>query len=181
MSAQAQRAQAPHRDALAAVATSIGNVIGVVAVRIAGVALLAIVAINGANVVGRYFFAAPIGWAEEAMLYLMILLVFTAIATVTWRGGHISIELVMDLMPARVRKTVRLLVSLLTIAVCLVVASSSYEVVSMLYAFDQRSDALEIPVWIPQGCVLVGLLLVGALTALRLLAHRLDEPDQHLD
>ncbi|MGU3495461.1 TRAP transporter small permease [Xanthobacteraceae bacterium A53D] len=181
MSAQAERTHPPHRDALSAVAVRIGDAVAAVTVRIAGVALLAIVAINGANVVGRYFFAAPIGWAEEAMLYLMVLMVFAAMATVTWRGGHISIELVMDLMPPRVRRTVRLAVALLTTAVCLIVASSSYDVVSMLYAFDQRSDAMEIPVWIPQACILLGLVLAGMLTVLRLLAYRLDEPERRLD
>ncbi|QRG09093.1 TRAP transporter small permease [Xanthobacter dioxanivorans] len=181
MSAQAERVVPPSRDTLSAVATCAGHAIAAVAVRIAGVALLAIVAINCANVVGRYFFAAPIGWAEEAMLYLMVLLVFSAMATVTWQGRHISIELVADLMPAAARKAARLLVIVLTVATCLLVASSSYEVVSMLHAFDQRSDALEMPIWIPQGCILVGLVLAGALTVLRLLAYRLDEPERRLD
>ena len=40
---------------------------------IAALSLLCIVAINGANVVARYLFGSPFSWAEELMLFLMIL------------------------------------------------------------------------------------------------------------
>ena len=40
---------------------------------IAAGALICIVAINGANVVARYLFGSPFSWAEELMLFLMIL------------------------------------------------------------------------------------------------------------
>jgi hypothetical protein len=40
--------------------------------------------------------------------------------------------------------------------------------VSQLYAFDQRSDAMEFPVWIAQSAVLGGLVLIAAMTVMRL-------------
>ena len=59
---------------------------------IAALSLLCIVAINGANVVARYFFGSPFSWAEELMLFLMILGVFTGAVAVTWRNLHIRID-----------------------------------------------------------------------------------------
>lgn len=170
----ARAMHAPAEPAPVRAARLIGDAVSAVAVRIAGAGLLAIVALNGANVVGRYFFSAPIGWAEEAMLYLMILVVFSALAGVTWRGWHIHIELLVQRLPPTARRLAALASAALTIGVCGVVASSSYEVVSLLFAFDQRSDALEMPVWIPQACVLVGLSLTALLTLLRLIAFGLD-------
>ncbi|MCP3473332.1 TRAP transporter small permease subunit [Bradyrhizobium sp. CCGUVB1N3] len=149
----------------------LGNGISMLSTTIAGIAMLTIVAINGANVAGRYFFASPIPWAEESMLYLMILVVFAAVASVTWRGAHIRIELILEAMPFRFRQIAALASAILTIGICLVVALSSFDVVSQLYAFDQRSDAMEFPVWIPQSAVLIGLLLVAAMTALRLVVY----------
>jgi TRAP-type C4-dicarboxylate transport system permease small subunit len=147
----------------------IGNAISSISSAVAGVALLAIVSINGANVAGRYFLSRPISWAEESMLYLMILVVFSAVAGVTWKGSHIKIELLLEFMPRHLRRVAAWVSSILTIGVCLVVAASSLDVVSQLYAFDQRSDALEFPVWIAQSAVLVGLVLVAFTTVLRLL------------
>jgi len=39
---------------------------------IIGVAILVGIAINVANVIGRYFFLEPIIWAEEIMIYIMV-------------------------------------------------------------------------------------------------------------
>src|SRR5262249_36809157 len=51
-------------------------------------ALLAIVALNAVNIVLRYFFRTPLSWAEEAMLYLMILGVYVGAVSVAWQQAH---------------------------------------------------------------------------------------------
>ena len=63
---------------------------------IAAGALLCIVAINGANVVARYLFGTPFSWAEELMLFLMILSVFSGAIAITWRNLHIRIDTFVD-------------------------------------------------------------------------------------
>lgn len=153
----------------------VGDGIAWTSTRIAAIALVAIVAINGCNVFGRYFLSSPISWAEEAMLYLMVLVVFSALATVTWSNAHIRIELMLDHVPARMRWLLTSLATAVTIGICLVVAWESFAVVAMLHSFDQRSEAMEFPIWIPQACVGLGLTLTAALTALRLFVSA-DEP-----
>lgn len=149
-------------------ARRLGDAVSWLSMRIAGLGLVAIVAINGVNVTGRYFFSQPISWAEEAMLYLMVLVVFSALASVTWRNAHIRIDLLLERLPPALRRICSTMAALIAIAVCLVVARESFAVVGMLYGFDQRSEAMEFPVWIPQSCVGVGLALTAVLTALRL-------------
>lgn len=156
-------------------ARRLGDGVAWASTRIAGLALITIVAINGCNVFGRYFLSRPISWAEEAMLYLMVLVVFSALATVTWSNAHIRIELLLDHVPAQMRKFLVRLAAAITIGICLVVARESFTVVAMLHGFDQRSEAMEFPVWIPQACVALGLALTAALTALRLFVSA-DEP-----
>ncbi len=145
----------------------LGNVVALYCGRVGAVALAIIVAINGANVVGRYCFGQPLPWAEELMLYLMIFVVFIGAAIATWRGAHIGIDALVTRLPLGLQKAAHIAMSLLAIAILLTIANAGYTTVSMLYAFDQRSDALEWPMWIPQSFVVLGLVLSAALIALR--------------
>jgi TRAP-type C4-dicarboxylate transport system permease small subunit len=147
----------------------IGDAIAQVCAVIAAAALCVIVVINGANVVNRYVFGHAFSWAEELMIFLMILIVFAGAATVTWRNAHIRIELVTEFLPPAVRKIAAGVVGVAALIVLVVLDQVSFRIVSMLYAFDQRSLALEVPLWIPQGFVSVGLLLMAVMLVLRAL------------
>jgi TRAP-type C4-dicarboxylate transport system permease small subunit len=130
---------------------------------VAAVSLGVIVIINGINISGRYFFSSPISWAEEAMLYLMVLTIFAGAARVSWEQRHIRIDGIVASMPVPLRWCARFIVLGVMVVVLSIVVTSSWNVISMLYAFDQRSEALEIPLWIPQSIVTIGLTLNGLL------------------
>ncbi|MGH7212406.1 MAG: TRAP transporter small permease subunit, partial [Acetobacteraceae bacterium] len=55
-----------------------------------------IVAICGINVARRYLFGSVWSWAEEAMLFLMIIIVFLGAATVTWNGMHLALDMLLN-------------------------------------------------------------------------------------
>jgi TRAP-type C4-dicarboxylate transport system permease small subunit len=61
----------------------------------AAVCLIASVAINFANIIGRYFFSISIPWAEEIMLFLMVGCVFTGCCAVAWEGRQIRMDVVL--------------------------------------------------------------------------------------
>jgi TRAP-type C4-dicarboxylate transport system permease small subunit len=65
----------------------------------AGAMLAASVAINFANIIGRYFLSVSLSWAEEAMLFLMIGCVFLGAGPVGWAGRHIRMDVVISLLP----------------------------------------------------------------------------------
>ena len=148
----------------------LGEFIAVACMALAAVALGVIVALNGVNVVGRYFFNRPIPWAEELMLFLMVFIVFAGTATVTWRQLHIRIDVVASRLPAAARQWTHVLVTATSVLVLATIAWAGFTTVSMLYAFDQRSDALNVPMWIPQSFVAGGMALNAALLILRLAA-----------
>ena len=139
-----------------------------VCLAIAGMSLLGIVAINGTNVVARYFFGSPFSWAEELMLFLMILGVFTGAIAVTWRNLHIRIDTLVDRLRPAIRRVVMVLATLASIAILVVVMAASFRLVSLLQGMDQRSDALNAPSWIPQSFVTIGLALMAFMMAAKL-------------
>ena len=134
----------------------------------AGAMLAASVAINFANIVGRYFLSVSLSWAEEAMLFLMIGCVFLGAGPVGWAGRHIRMDVVISLLPPRARKAFDIFSDLVTIATCLALAIFAWPVMTMLTELDQRSQSANIPLVIPQAVLPLGLLLMAFLIAVRL-------------
>lgn len=130
-------------------------------------ALLAIVALNAINIVLRYFFRSPLSWAEEAMLYLMILGVYVGAVSVAWQQAHIRIDVILDFAPPKRRKVLEVISTGVLAAVLIPVVLASFRVVSLLFDFDQRSDALNFPMWIAQSVVPISLLLIIVMSLLR--------------
>jgi TRAP-type C4-dicarboxylate transport system permease small subunit len=144
-------------------------------------ALLIIVAICSVNVLRRYIFGSAWSWAEEAMVYLMIFIVFAGAISVTWRNAHMRIELIVDRLPTAYRTAAVLLCTVIAIGVLAVMSVFSSEVVFTLYSFDQKSDALEMPMWIPQSFVAVGFGLFAILMAFRLCVFGVSRGETELD
>src|SRR5712691_10176657 len=151
----------------------LGDAIANICVALAALALIAIVAINGVNVVARYFFGSPFSWAEELMLFLMIFGVFAGGIAVTWRNQHIRIETIIERAPATMKSTAKLLAPIVSLVVLSTLTCASFRLVSLLASFDQRSDALQAPMWIPQSFVTIGLAFMASLIAVRLVMSRL--------
>jgi TRAP-type C4-dicarboxylate transport system permease small subunit len=136
---------------------------------LAGICLLGSVAINFANIVGRYFFSVSIPWAEEIMLFVMVGCVFTGCCAVAWEGRQIKMDVVVGMLPAKLRDLLALFSELVLIATAAVVAIFAWPVITQLAAFDERSQAANFPLVIPQAMVPIGYTLMGLLVAIRLM------------
>jgi C4-dicarboxylate transporter DctQ subunit len=147
----------------------IGNRVCLAGYWLAAAALLVIVALNALNIVLRYFFFAAFPWAEEAMLYLMIFGVYVGAISVAWNQLHIHIDAFLNMAPARWRRFFHVVSSLLVTAVLIPVTLASARVVNLLFQFEQKSDALHLPMWIPQGVVPLSLLLIVLMSLARIL------------
>ena len=143
----------------------------------AGVMLVLSVAINFANIIGRYFLSVSIPWAEEAMLFLMIGTVFLAAAPVGWLGRHIRMDVIVSLLPPRAREVFEVLSDLVTIATCVMLAIFAWPVMTMLAELDQRSETANFPMVIPQAVVPLGLILMALLVGVRLFVHGVRHDD----
>jgi len=135
---------------------------------IATATLLAAAGLNIANVVGRYFFSAPIEWAEEVMLFMMVGVVFLAAVAVARAGNHIRMDVAVNLLPALPRRIVEVVSELVEIAVAVTVTVLGAPLVVQLYEYDQRSQAAQLPLAYPQALIPLGFALIAIVTALRL-------------
>ena len=136
---------------------------------VAGVCLLGSVAINFANIIGRYFFSVSIPWAEEIMLFLMVGCVFTGCCAVAWEGRQIRMDVVVGMLPPKFRDLLALLSELVMIATAGAVAAFAWPVISQLAEFDERSQAANFPLVIPQAMIPIGYSLMALLVAVRLM------------
>src|SRR5262249_33508327 len=82
---------------------------------LAAIFLLSSVAINFANIIGRYFFSVSIPWAEEIMLFLMVGCVFTGCCAVAWDGRQIRMDVVVSMLPPKLRQLIEILSELVMI------------------------------------------------------------------
>ena len=141
---------------------------------VATVILVGAVILNFANVVGRYFLDAPIEWAEEVMLFLMVGIVFLGAVPVAAEGRHIKMDILVNMLPRRGRRAFEILGGIIEIAVALIIVWVGWPVIKQLYLFDQRSQAANMPLWIPQALVPLGLTLLALATAARLVTAKGD-------
>jgi TRAP-type C4-dicarboxylate transport system permease small subunit len=139
---------------------------------VSAICLLSSVVINFINIIGRYVFSVSIPWAEEIMLFLMVGCVFTGCCAVAWQGRYIRMDMLISLLPAKRNAFFNLLSELVLIAAAIAVTDFAYPVIVQLAAFDERSEAADFPLVIPQSMVPIGYTLMGVLVAIRLLTLR---------
>ena len=120
---------------------------------IAGVLLIGSITLNFVNVVARYFFHASIHWAEEIMLYMMVGCVFLGNGVVAWSGRQLRMDVIVGMMPPKARDAFDLLAELALIGT---------------FMFDQRSQSADVPMYIPQALVPLGLSIMALLVVIRL-------------
>jgi TRAP-type C4-dicarboxylate transport system permease small subunit len=143
---------------------------------------LAALALNLANVVGRYIFLTPIYWAEEMITFLIIYSVFLAAAEVAFHGEQLRIEAIDVLLPLRLRTLHQYVISGLSAGAVAFVAVQSFGLMKMLTVNAQRSTVAEIPMNIPFAAIPLGFALlalsivariVGQLNQSKELTHKL--------
>jgi TRAP-type C4-dicarboxylate transport system permease small subunit len=160
------------RSALNALERLIALVIGCV--------FLFALALNFANVVGRYAFRTPIFWAEEAMIFAFVWCVFLGAGLVALRGNHLRVELVEWVLPEGARRVLAILGHLLTIVLMTFVAWRAWALVELVQRVQQTSIVAEIPMTVPYGAVLIGsafLALASLVRAAELIA-RIERPPE---
>jgi TRAP-type C4-dicarboxylate transport system permease small subunit len=141
------------------------------------VLLVISVLLNFSNVIGRKFLSSPIVGAEEVMNFLMVAVVFLGAGVVAYDGTHINMEILIDRFPPRLRDSFRALAQIAAIAIVVILVTLGVPIVEHLAQFDERSQAANVPLYIPQAMVPIGLTLlaIGALARLAMLALPRDE------
>jgi TRAP-type C4-dicarboxylate transport system permease small subunit len=151
-------------DRAAGVTTSPRAAFGLRWVRaVLGALMLAGVALNFANVVGRYVFLAPIIWAEEVLVFIMVWCVMLGAALVTWDDAHLRMDAVHHLAPPRVRRGLNLLTTLAFVGAGAFVLIQSLRVWLLAARTGQRSVVAELPMVIPFAAIPLSFAIIVAM------------------
>jgi len=134
---------------------------------VSGALFLAAIALNFANIVGRYVFFTPIYWAEEIIVYGIVWCVLLGAALVCREGEHLHVEILLIFVGARAANWLRLAIWALVFVVALVTAYYGLRVVELVGGNNQRSVVAEIPMAIPYAAIPAGFLLIAAAAVAR--------------
>jgi TRAP-type C4-dicarboxylate transport system permease small subunit len=134
---------------------------------ILGTLILVGIAVNFANVVGRYVFFAPIIWAEEAMIFIMVWTVLSGAILASWDGGHLKMDFFSIMLPTPWKEILNFSSTTIFLMVCVFVLPQSFKVVDLMARLDQRSVILGMPMVIPHFAILLGFFLMFVAVAVR--------------
>ena len=149
-----------------------------------GAALAFTSALLFVNVVLRYVFLAPLNWAEELTLYLMVWIVFVGGSVAVRTRGHIAIDLLPLVLSPANRRRLAIGVALAALAFFAVFFWYSGQHVLRVRSIGQTTPVMGAPMWLaylamPVGSVLMGLRTVQFLC--RTLRERVAEGAHVMD
>ena len=130
-----------------------------------GVIILAAIAINFANIVGRYVFLAPLPWAEEVLVFLLIWGVCLGASAVTYDNRHLDMDLFVGLFPPRMRSILEVVKLLVLVGFCAFTAANASTIVALMARNGQVSITAGVPMTIPYAAFVAcfGLIVVAAI------------------
>ena len=136
--------------------------------RVLAYAFIAAVALNFINVVGRYVFGETILSADELQIFIMVFMTFLGAAVVAWRNQHLRMDVLVNALPAPVRRLIRIAeLAVIVILAGFVLWNSTYYAKQM-FDIGRVSDMAQVPMWIPHGVVAAGFGLMALIAGLRL-------------
>jgi TRAP-type C4-dicarboxylate transport system permease small subunit len=135
---------------------------------LSGTLFLIAVVLNIVNVIGRYVFGMPVFWAEEALTFTVIWIVFLVVGTITYRGAHLNMDLLYSRMPAGLQLVVRVAIALSLIICAVYTAMQSWVVVKLHYLTSGVTAGTNIPLVIPHSALLFGFSFIAAAALVRL-------------
>ena len=125
------------------------------------VAFLVAIALNFANVIGRYLLGRSILWADEVQIFIMIAMTFIGAVVVTWRRQHLRMDVLAKLLPGPLQTLLKVLELLLMLVLMSFVLFHSFDYTKRMLAIGRTSDTAGVPMWIPHGSVAFGFGLIA--------------------
>jgi C4-dicarboxylate transporter DctQ subunit len=121
-----------------------------------GAAVSIIAALLFLNVVLRYVFVAPIGWAEELCLYLIVWAVFVGCSVGIRTHSHISVDLLPLVLPPAARRLLAFCVAVLILVFLAVFFYYSGAHTLRIFQSGQLTPVMLAPMWLAYAAMPVG-------------------------
>lgn len=145
----------------------LGNAIERWTVYLLGALMIAMVALNVANAIGRYAFGHSLGGADEIMVFSMVWLVFLGMPLIACRGEHLRFSFLEQKLAPRPALFLKALLDLYVAVLCGYVAVYSSDFVERIIMINQKSMAGGIPMVIPHSALLIALIATAVVCGCR--------------
>ena len=119
------------------------------------------------DVVGRYFFNAPLGGAFELTQVLLAALVFVALPLTTYHGGHVEVDLLLPFLPYKVRHGLGTFGGIIAGFILVYFAYRLFHLAQDQWASGTRSAGLGISLWWLAGIGVLSCFASGILAVVR--------------
>lgn len=114
------------------------------------------------SVLLRYGYGYSVSAFDEMTRYLMVLIAFVGASRLLHQDGHVSVVVLLVLLPSHLRRWLEAATALAGAAICLALAWLGAQMLGQSYAIDLRSmSALRLPMWLPQAAVPLGAVLLA--------------------
>jgi TRAP-type C4-dicarboxylate transport system permease small subunit len=127
-----------------------------------GAIILIAIVINFANIVGRYVFLAPLPWAEEVLVFLVIWGVCLGASAVTYDNRHLDMNLFVGAFAPRLRALLEIAKLAALVGFSLFTAANASAIVALMKQNGQVSITAGIPMTIPYAAFVAGFVLIAA-------------------
>jgi C4-dicarboxylate transporter, DctQ subunit len=115
--------------------------------RVAGLFLGVITVLVFASALGRYVLASPIPDAFDIARLMLGVAMLWGFASVGYRGAHIKVDLMAELLPARARLWLDVIASLVLLLFTVLLAWKLLGRVESAFASNESTFDLRLPVW----------------------------------
>lgn len=108
------------------------------------------------QVVMRYVFSSAPSWTEELTRYSFIWCAYFGVSLGVKRDAHISVMAVIDLLPKKVQKVMRIVANLLFLAFAVLIFVLGLKTAMQIKMLGRKSPAMEIPMYYVYAALPVG-------------------------
>jgi TRAP-type C4-dicarboxylate transport system permease small subunit len=128
----------------------------------------------------RYVFHMASDWQDELSIFLLVGATFMSAAWVQSRRGHVGIQALGAVLSPKIDSVRRFVSDLITFVFCTFYAWKSWTLLIDAVRDGQISNsAWGAPLWIPYGCMAVGMTLLSLQLLLQAVALEALEPAKH--
>ncbi len=143
-----------------------------VVVTLSSIALVIASIVLTYSVVSRYFFHFSTDWQDELSVFLIVGAVFMSGAAIQAQRGHVAIEAIVGLLPARTNHIRQLMVDVASFGFCAFFAWKSWTLLDEAITENYHSGSTwGPPLWIPYSLMSVGMTLLSLQLLLQVVAQ----------
>lgn len=124
------------------------------------IAMAVLIFVTFLGVIMRYFFNSPLVWTEEVQLWCFVWVVFLGGGATFRLGEHVSIDILVDLLPKALQKIVKVVEYVVVIAVLIYYTKYSTVLAQQMVRTERLTNILGIPYGLIYGAFPVGCIIM---------------------